>query len=91
MKFGMNDVDIDSLPMFVDEWPHKSTHAFHSYNHLNDECLLDILLFLLNLTVYFLIRRPSQDEWEDENKYNGIYFTDNYTIWYPGSTEFTSR
>ena len=88
MQCRMNGVKLNELPKFLADDPDESTHALQVGDPLDSGHPLTIPLSLKGVTSYFRVRKPTIQEWEDEDSYPRIELTAEEPVWDPGDSEF---
>ena len=63
----MNGVLIDEVPKFLAPVPHETMHAIQLENPFDATHPITISLQLNGVISYFKIRKPTQEEYEDQN------------------------
>jgi len=81
MHLRDNDIEVNDLPKFMQSNPTTNNHAIIADG-------LTITLNIKGIISYFLITKPSKEEWENSSADNHIILSYDTPMWDPHSTRF---
>ena len=91
MQCRLNGVLVDEIPKFLAIRPSESTHAISVPDPMLEGAYVVLSLDLCGVTSYVSVRKPSLEEWEDEERFPRLELTALEPQWDPSDPSYGEK